>query len=548
MEQKDLLQWLSLVSQGQKTHLAGVRVAAIDRLFLLKELYQWARERELPLYFWNPGYKNSIQEVRMSSLTGFQESITLEPSGKECKPDVISEIVSLNCKGIFVIEGLLKNISSQLNFELRNAHFDLQQRRIEQFLILIDDVIELPLNLYPFIPVLEYSFPRSSELRFIVDQFCQQHVELNEPTIDAQRSLVRACVGLPRGELDLVLPSALAVRASLEPMADFVTQYKRDKLQGRGLQIIPEPEVPVAAGMDLLDETLERVRKLFEPEATVRNLRPPKAMLLWGIPGTGKSLGAALAAKKIGATLVACDWSGLVASTVSESLANLEYVFKFLGEIGNAIFFIDEFEKAFAGWDSGAEGGTMAKMAGRLLTWMQNHTEPVMMVATINRLEMLPPEMIRRFEIVHFFGLPHAGALYEIFQVHLQRYFQNYSFTEDEWRILLREYSGCTPAEIGVAVRHVADNIYCSGREATVTVQDLLGERNNFKPASATQVISNQMAAIALNADFALPVSSPDTSVFARPSRMMFQALDNPSTKSKPTVRVNRPPAAVEDI
>ena len=332
-------------------------------------------------------------------------------------------------------------------------------------------------------------------------------------------------------------------------MADFVMDYKQTKLQGRGLQIIPEPEIPVAAGMDLFDETLEKVRRLFEPEAKQRNLRPPKAMLLWGIPGTGKSLGAALAAKKIGATLVACDWNGLLANTVRESLANLEYVFRFLSEIGNAVFFIDEFEKAFTGWDSGAESGVMAKMAGRLLTWMQNHTEPVVMVATINRLEMLPAEMIRRFEIVHFFGLPHAGALYEVFQVHLGRYFPTYSFTEDEWRIILREYKGCTPAEIGVAVRHVANEIYCAGREATVTLYDLVRERQNFKPASATQAISNQMAAISQHADFAKPVTSKDISVFARPSRMIFQTKESLSVPPLPLlVRVNRPPAPAEDI
>lgn len=544
MQYQDLRSWFG-VDTEQRTHLVGVKVAAIDRLFFLKELQEWTKSK-LPLYFWNPGYKYSIQKVELSSNDSCP---VLGYSGLECRTDTIPSIVELDCKGIFVIEGMLDGVSHQLNFELQNAHFELKERRAEQFLVLIAELIELPLNLYPFVPVLEYSFPDSIEIRNIIDQFCQQHLALNEPTIDAQRPLVRACVGLPKGEIDLVLPRALATGASLELMADFVMDYKQTKLQGRGLQIIPEPEIPIAAGMDLFDETLERVRRLFEPEAKQRNLRPPKAMLLWGIPGTGKSLGAALAAKKIGATLVACDWNGLLANTVRESLANLEYVFRFLSEIGNAVFFIDEFEKAFTGWDSGAESGVMAKMAGRLLTWMQNHTEPVVMVATINRLEMLPAEMIRRFEIVHFFGLPHAGALYEVFQVHLGRYFPTYSFTEDEWRIVLREYKGCTPAEIGVAVRHVANEIYCAGREATVTLYDLVRERQNFKPASATQAISNQMAAISQHADFAKPVTSKDISVFARPSRMIFQTKESLSVPPLPLlVRVNRPPAPAEDI
>lgn len=547
MQCNKLQRWV--IEQKQRPHLVGVKLAAIDRLFFLQELHQWASEQNLPVYFWNPGYGCSIQQVKLSDDNC---SPILIRSEWQCSPEIVPSIVELASKGIFVLEGVLQNMTCQLNFELQNAHFELAQRRTEQFLILADELIEMPLNLYPFIPVLEYSFPNNFEIRTVINEFCQQHISFNESTIDAQRSLVRACVGLPRGEIDLVLPRALVAGASLELMAEFVMEYKRQKLQGRGLQIIPDPEVSLAAGIDLFDETLEKMRKLFEPEAKQRHLRPPKAMLLWGIPGTGKSLGAALAAKKIGATLVACDWNGLLASTVRESLANLEYVFKFLSQIGNAIFFIDEFEKAFAGWNSGSESGVMAKMAGRLLTWMQNHTEPVTMVATINRLEMLPAEIVRRFEIIHFFDLPHAGALYEVFQVHLSRYFPTYSFSEDEWRIVLREYKGCTPAEIAVAVRHVADEIYCAGREPIVTLQDLILERQNFKPASATQIISNQMAAIAQHADFAKPVSSPDTSVFARPGRLMFQTKKGspspPPQQTHSAIRVSRLPAPVEDI
>lgn len=543
MHLQNLTDWFK-VERERKPPLLGVKVAAIDRLFFLKELIEWTNEQNLPLYFWNPGYHCCIQAVRLSSENS---SVTLVPTELQCQAEVVSSVTQLQGAGVFVVEGLLPDLNYQLSYELQNAHFELQQQT-EKFLILIDEAVELPLNLYPFLPVVEYSFPSVLELQSIIDCFCQQHQGLSEPTTAAARSLVRACIGLPRGEIDLLLPQTLGTTASLELMAEQVMRYKQRKLQGRGLQIVPEPEVPVAAGLDLFDATLERVRLLFEPEARQRNLRPPKAMLLWGIPGTGKSLGAALAAKKIGATLVACDWSGLVAGTVRESLANLEYVFKFLDEIGNAIFFIDEFEKAFAGWDSSAEGGVMAKMAGRLLTWMQNHQEPVMMVATINRLEMLPAEMIRRFEIVHFFDLPHAGALYEVFQVHLAHYFPKYTFTEDEWRVILRAYKGCTPAEIGVAVRHVADAIYCAGREPAVTLLDLLREADSFKPASATQVISNQMAAIAQHADFAKPVSSPDNSVFARPLQLLFQEKHSPANQRQHEFRVNRPPARVEDI
>jgi SpoVK/Ycf46/Vps4 family AAA+-type ATPase len=46
---------------------------------------------------------------------------------------------------------------------------------------------------------------------------------------------------------------------------------------------------------------------LLKPEAKNHNLSFPKGMILWGPPGTGKSLSAKLAAKKMGVPMVAAD-------------------------------------------------------------------------------------------------------------------------------------------------------------------------------------------------------------------------------------------------
>jgi SpoVK/Ycf46/Vps4 family AAA+-type ATPase len=184
--------------------------------------------------------------------------------------------------------------------------------------------------------------------------------------------------------------------------------------------------------------------------------------------------------------------------------------------------FFDEFEKAFSGWRSDTEGGVLGKLAGRLLSWMQDHTEPVIMFATINHLEMLPAEMIRRFDYIHFFGLPQAGALYQVFNVHLTQYFR-YDFTELQWRILLREYRGCTPDEVGKAIQRVAHQRYfddmarsqMSPELPTVTVDELISERQQFTPATAQKETSDQIVGILNRARYAKPAAGVDTSIFA---------------------------------
>jgi predicted AAA+ superfamily ATPase len=391
------------------------------------------------------------------------------------------------------------------------------------------------LELYPLLPVLEYPIPGRDTVQKRVAQFCWDALSLeqNDENIDAQRQLVQACSGLPRGEIEIALNRAAErstlSRADIGDITALVMDYKTKKLRGRGINMLPEPDVPVAAGMDKLYETLDKIRLLLQPEAELRNLRPPKAVLLWGIPGTGKSLAAKIAAQHIGGTLVSADWNGLVGRTVQESMKNLDTLLTFVDEIGTCILFFDEFEKAFSGWDSSAEGGVLGKLAGQLLSWMQDHTTPVVMLATINHLQMLPAEMIRRFEYVHFFGMPHAGSLWEVFKVHLGKYFQ-YDFSDRDWRVLLREYRGCTPAEVAKAVQHVADAYYFRDMQAghfsaakpVLTLESLIEERQTFTPAATQRDISDQIAAIQNRADYAIPVSGPDTSPFAVPDQSLM--------------------------
>jgi hypothetical protein len=529
--------WIELARQPE--YLVALKAALCDRPYVLRLFLDWGNELGLPVYFVNPGY---AQMQRVEELAGAVQLTSAQFSREGLS---LGAIAGLQEPGIFLVEGVLSTLSPpDLKFQVSNAHFDLMQSPCQQFIVLMDDAFDIPLSLYPLLPMLEYSFPSRLETQQHIAQFCQQH--LLEMSLDDQRPIVQACIGLPRGEIDRLLFRA-GRSLDTASLAQQILEYKRDKLRGRGINLLPKPDVAVAAGMELLDETLEKIRLLLQPEAESRNLRSPRALLLWGIPGSGKSLAAKLSAQRIGATLISCDWNGLLGATVRESMDNLDYLLRFCSEIGTAILFFDEFEKAFSGWRSDAEGGVLGKLAGRLLSWMQDHVEPVVMIATINHLDMLPAEMIRRFDYIHFFGMPHAGALYEVFNVHLQKYFR-YEFTELQWRILLREYRGCTPDEVGKAVHRVAHKIYFRDMNAgefcpelpTVTLEDLVAERQEFTPASNQQSISDQLAAILNKARYAKPVAGKDTSIFASPAQKLLGMDENARVQSVVPPRITR--------
>ena len=65
--------------------------------------------------------------------------------------------------------------------------------------------------------------------------------------------------------------------------------------------------------------------------------------------------------------------------------------------ISPSVLWMEEIDKAFAGFaDEAGTDATMARIVGRFLTWLQEHTDPVFVVATANNVSGLPPELLRR--------------------------------------------------------------------------------------------------------------------------------------------------------
>jgi ATPase family associated with various cellular activities (AAA) len=474
------------------------------------------QRRSKAIYFWNSSY-DFLQNVEIDA-----NNVIFHDSEYTVGKEITAVCTEIQSPAIFIFEGLEK-FDSQFNYELRNYYF----RNTEHQIILIDAAISIPLELYSMIACLNFGIP---------DLHCVQSLINLSANNQLNQSLVQTCFGLTRGEIQMLVKNQVASKLLIEE----ITEYKAHKLTSRGLKIVPKPDV-TAQGLDLLDQDLEKIQKLFSLEAKERNLTPPKGCCLWGLPGTGKSLVAKMMSSKLNATLIACDWNQLLDKDLSRSLANLEYVLNVVDGIGNCVLFFDEFEKAFAGWNSTSNSGILAKMAGKLLTWMQDHTSPTIMLATINHLDMLPPELIRRFNYIWFFPSQlHDGAQWEVFQVHLEKHFPGLycQFNDTQWQKLFTLYRSCSPAEIGGAVERTHHEIFFRGLHTDLTPKTLLvelgEERTRFKPAATNQTTSNALSKILMEADFARPVRGKDTSRFARPTRELFEK--NLESKSKITI------------
>jgi SpoVK/Ycf46/Vps4 family AAA+-type ATPase len=151
----------------------------------------------------------------------------------------------------------------------------------------------------------------------------------------------------------------------------------------------------------------------------------PKGILLIGIPGCGKSL----TAKAIGTLwqmpLLRLDVGKIMGSLVGSSEENMRKAIKTAEAVAPAILWLDELEKGFSGTRSSGQtdGGTTSRVFGSFISWLQEKTSPVFVVATANDVSQLPPELLRkgRFDEIFFVDLPNPDEREKIFRIHLKK-------------------------------------------------------------------------------------------------------------------------------
>jgi SpoVK/Ycf46/Vps4 family AAA+-type ATPase len=156
-------------------------------------------------------------------------------------------------------------------------------------------------------------------------------------------------------------------------------------------------------------------------------------------------------------------FSGLVGS----SEENARRAIRVAESVAPAVLWIDEIEKSLSGVaSSGAtDSGVTARVFGALLTWLQEKTAPVFVIATANRIEALPPELLRkgRFDEIFFVNLPAQSERCEIFEIHLRRRRRDPAvFQVDE---LARAADGFSGAEIEQAVIEGLYHAFAEGQE-----------------------------------------------------------------------------------
>ncbi len=149
------------------------------------------------------------------------------------------------------------------------------------------------------------------------------------------------------------------------------------------------------------------------------------------------------------------------------------------------VLWIDEIEKGFASAASrSTDGGLSQRMFGTMLTWMEEHDEPVFIVATANDIEALPPELLRkgRFDEIFFVDLPGDVARREIFRIHLRK--RDREPDRFDLDTLVEVSEGFSGAEIEEAIKSALHTAFDQG--GSLETEHLLTAMDSTSPISVT--------------------------------------------------------------
>ncbi len=341
------------------------------------------------------------------------------------------------------------------------------QREVLQDRLIIAVDGEVGGLLTPFCAVASLSLPRDESrdeqqlqgyiLEILRKEQASEDITLN---ITLKRNLARLLQGLPAHDIfeALVEAARTSLQGAPEALEEQIKRQRSELMRlSSGLEIIVTALKPdEVGGMEELKDHLKHISCVLDDPhgAAEARVAPPRGLMLIGMPGCGKSLAAELAAALLEVPLLRLDMGGLMGGLLGQSETNLRRALAAAEAAAPCILWIDEIEKAFGGLSSGQDGGTGRRMLGSILTWMQEqHQSGVFVFATANKLDGLPPELLRRgrFDELYCVDLPDEDARAEILQIHLNKAGANIAHHEvKDFAKKLKDYTG---ADIEALVR-----------------------------------------------------------------------------------------------
>jgi SpoVK/Ycf46/Vps4 family AAA+-type ATPase len=358
-------------------------------------------------------------------VAGYQDNPNNQDFGRRNPLQALEFVEKLTEKAgaIFILRDFHRFLEDiAISRKLRNLDRNLKSQ--PKNIIILAPGIAIPPELTEVLTVIDFALPTATDIRTEIQRLLASTGQsLGDKLLD---ELVRAAQGLSLERIRRVLSLGIASHGNIEAEdVELILEEKRQSIrQTQILDYYPAREqISDIGGLDNLKDWLLRRGGAFSERARAYGLPHPRGLLLVGIQGTGKSLTAKAIAHHWHLPLLRLDVGRLFGGLVGESESRTRQTISLAEALSPCILWIDEIDKAFAGFDGKGDAGTASRVFGTFITWLAEKHSPVFVVATANNILALPPEMLRkgRFDEIFFVGLPTQVEREAIFTVHLSR-------------------------------------------------------------------------------------------------------------------------------
>jgi SpoVK/Ycf46/Vps4 family AAA+-type ATPase len=454
-----------------------------------RKLWIWTLSQGLRnIAFTEPG-KLWSAPVQDKNLSGLRDPIAL-----------LEHLIKVRkYEGIFLLLDFHDFLQDAL---IRRLLRDLSQsfKESKNNIIILSPVLEIPRSLKHEMYVVDYPLPDleqlSAALSTALESIQKRKLQIQLSERDREQ-MVSAGSGMTMEQYEGALAKAVVEsRGRITSKAiDKIVHAKKQIVRESGLEFYEATEtIDHVGGLGNLKRWLEKRQQAFTEKARTYGLPHPKGILLLGVQGCGKSLIARTCASLWKFPLLRLDLGSLFSSQVGSSEESTRRALSLVSVIAPAVLWIDEIEKGLSGLGSSnySDAGVTARVVGTILTWLQEKSAPVFVIATANTVTNLPPELLRkgRFDEIFFLDLPDLDERKMIFRIHLEK--RNRNHQDFNLQLLAESCPDYSGAEIEQAIIAGLYDAFDEGRP--LADEDILRNLQNQVPLSMT--MHEQIAAL----------------------------------------------------
>lgn len=383
--------------------------------------------------------------------------------------------------------------SKDIKRVLRDTANSIRGSEFVKNIVIVAPILELPVELQKDITIFDFALPNFLEIKELLNSMIEANLGEDCKLTDEEREIfAKTAQGLTLQEAENAFARAMVERKHLTlDELDIIIDEKCSVIKKTGILEFIKSDLKIddVGGLENLKHWLiKRNNSWLDKAHDKYNLPAPKGVLITGVPGCGKSLTAKAMSSLWKLPLLRLDAGKIFDKWVGGSEENIRKTIKTAEAVAPSILWIDEIEKGF----DQNEGSIGKRIFGTFLTWMQEKTKPVFVVATANNISLLPPEMLRkgRFDEIFFVDLPTPTEREIIFKLHLNKMLkgsisEEFEISDKLIKKLVEMTEGFVGAEIEQVIISAVFDAFSEDR--TLQEYDLYRAIKNTVPLSITQ-------------------------------------------------------------